>query len=150
MYVSVRQVFRLWFVPFYKAPVKLVTVLQLVQGQAHADGSFACRSLTDSNGKSKSSEDTSANHEDERNGEPDKPLYWIQSQNDLYQTTEWIKFIAPWGFGVLAVVLWQFFATTLCVLGVKAWNSVSWLRKEISTDGYEVFDNNDQPHLGDD
>lgn len=29
MYVSIRQVFAVWFVPFYRAPVKLVTVLKL-------------------------------------------------------------------------------------------------------------------------
>jgi hypothetical protein len=150
VYVSIGQISRLWFAPFYKARVRLVTVLQLVQGEAHADGSFAGRSLTDPNGKSKPTEETSADHGDEQNGEPEKSLYWIQCQNDLYQTTEWIKFIAPWGFGVLLVVLWQFFATILCVLGVTAWKSLFWLRMELSTEGCKIFDNDDHPRLGDD
>ncbi|KAF1809434.1 hypothetical protein P152DRAFT_476563 [Eremomyces bilateralis CBS 781.70] len=31
LYVTVHQIFRLWFVPFYKAPVTLVTVLDLAK-----------------------------------------------------------------------------------------------------------------------
>ncbi|KAF2495594.1 hypothetical protein BU16DRAFT_527387 [Lophium mytilinum] len=78
LYVSMSQVFKLFIVPFYKAPVSLVTVLQL---------------------------------------ERRDKKYYIASQNDLYQTDEFVKFVAPWG-GASLVRLWQLVATPFCVLGV--------------------------------
>jgi len=43
--------------------------------------------------------------------------YYIASQDDLYQTDEFIKFVVPWG-GAFAVQLFQLVATLFCVLGV--------------------------------
>ncbi|KAK4505685.1 hypothetical protein PRZ48_003650 [Zasmidium cellare] len=43
--------------------------------------------------------------------------YYIQSQNDLYQTDQFVKFFAPWGIGVTVVLLWHFWATFACVMG---------------------------------
>jgi len=48
--------------------------------------------------------------------------YYIQSQNDLYQTSEWIKFLIPWGIGALLMVIWQFLATLLCVFGTQCYS----------------------------
>ncbi|KAI9851609.1 MAG: hypothetical protein M1838_003203 [Thelocarpon superellum] len=47
----------------------------------------------------------------------DKPrqVYLIKSQNDLYQTTEFIKFFWPGGWVV--AMLWQYVATLLSILG---------------------------------
>lgn len=44
--------------------------------------------------------------------------YYIQSQNDLYQTDQFVKFLIPpsWIF----VWLWQFWATFFCFLGAAA------------------------------
>ena len=53
LYVQMHQLFKIWLIPGYSAPVSLVTVLQLVR----------------------------------RNG-----LYYIQSQHDLYQVNELVKF----------------------------------------------------------
>ncbi|KAF2807896.1 uncharacterized protein BDZ99DRAFT_68391 [Mytilinidion resinicola] len=78
LYVSISQVFKLFIIPFYKAPVSLVTLLQL---------------------------------------ERRDKKYYIANQNDLYQTDEFVKFVAPWG-GALLVQLWQLMATLFCVLGV--------------------------------
>lgn len=55
--------------------------------------------------------------------------YYIQSQNDLYQTSEWIKFLVPWGIGSLIMVLWQFCATFMCVMGVLAYDLIKTPRR---------------------
>ncbi|KAF2477971.1 uncharacterized protein BDR25DRAFT_179543, partial [Lindgomyces ingoldianus] len=81
LYVNISQVFRIWFIPFYRAPVSLVTVLQL-------------------------------NH-NKGNG-----LYYIHSQNDLYQVDQFVKFVAPGGWVI--VWMWQFLATLFCLLGAAA------------------------------
>src|SRR6202000_889733 len=75
---------------------------------------------------------------------------WIQSQNDLYQTTEWIKFLVPWGVGVLLLVLWQFYCTLLCVAGTKIYDALVWIPKKLDRRHLEVFnnDNRKHPHLG--
>ena len=44
--------------------------------------------------------------------------YYIQSQNDLYQTDEFVKFLIPPSW--ILVWLWQFWATFFCALGATA------------------------------
>lgn len=44
--------------------------------------------------------------------------YYIESQNDLYQVDQFVKFVAPGGW--VLVWLWQFWATVFCVLGTVA------------------------------
>lgn len=80
LYVNISQIFAVWFLPFYSAPVTLTTQLQLVR---------------------KSSD----------------RKYYIQSQNDLYQTDQFVRFVAPWGIGSTIVILWHFWATFFCVVG---------------------------------
>lgn len=41
LYVSLRQTFALWFIPLYKAPVRLVSVLQLTQGPSPESSSLS-------------------------------------------------------------------------------------------------------------
>lgn len=55
--------------------------------------------------------------------------YYIQSQNDLYQTSEWIKFLVPWGIGSLLMVVWQFVATFMCVVGTLAYDLIGTPRR---------------------
>lgn len=43
--------------------------------------------------------------------------YYIQSQNDLYQVDQFVKFFLPFGIGVAIVSFWHWFATLACVLG---------------------------------
>ncbi|EME86122.1 uncharacterized protein MYCFIDRAFT_101688, partial [Pseudocercospora fijiensis CIRAD86] len=50
-----------------------------------------------------------------RPAEPRK--YYIQSQNDLYQVDQFVKFFAPWDIGTTIVILWHFWATFFCVIG---------------------------------
>ncbi|KAK7180930.1 hypothetical protein DPSP01_000602 [Paraphaeosphaeria sporulosa] len=54
----------------------------------------------------------------------DDNKYYIQSQNDLYQTDEFVKFVIPpsWIF----VWLWQFWATFFCFLGAVALWPISY------------------------
>ncbi|KAL8800122.1 MAG: hypothetical protein Q9182_005395 [Xanthomendoza sp. 2 TL-2023] len=89
LYVNIHQVFRIWIVPFFNAPVSLVTVLKL------------------------------------------KALYFIQSQNDLYQVNEFSKFFSPFGIlsGLLLVA--QFVATALCILGATIFWPVSWVEQNV-------------------
>jgi hypothetical protein len=88
LYLNISQVFRIWFIPFYRAPVTLTTILHLLPGDAVAH----------------------TLHNDK---------YFIRSQEDLYQTDEWIKFILPFSLGVAVVRVWYMIATLFCIAGVK-------------------------------
>ena len=53
-----------------------------------------------------------------------KGKWYIQSQNDLYQTDQFIRFALPhfaWVF-----VLWQYFATLVCVVASYIFAPVTW------------------------
>ena len=50
-----------------------------------------------------------------------RDLYYIQSQDDLYQTSEFVKFVMPFGIGTAVVLFWHVFATVFSVLGVVFW-----------------------------
>ncbi|KAK1061897.1 hypothetical protein LTR74_010689 [Friedmanniomyces endolithicus] len=84
LYVSISQIFAIWFVPFHRSPVTLTTKLQLTR------------------------KPTSTRLATEK-------LY-IQSQEDLYQVDQLVRFFAPWGVGDAVVYLWQFIATMGCVV----------------------------------
>ena len=90
----------MWVLPFFSAPVSLVTVLQLVKVPSNK------------------SSDTN-------------PRYLIQSQNDLYQVNEFVKFISQ--FGVLSVLVFvlQFVATACCVLGAMVFWPISWVEQNV-------------------
>lgn len=94
LYVNISQIFRIWFVPFYRAPVTLTTVLHLVPGHdvAHT---------------------------------LDNDKYFIRSQEDLYQTDEWIKFLLPFHIGVTMVGIWQWIATLCCIVGANVFGPLS-------------------------
>ena len=91
LYVGITQVFAIWFVPFHSAKVNLTTVLQLQYGKS-LNRPYAASSSA-----------------------PNK--YYIQSQNDLYQVTEWLKFISIVGIATRLVMLWQWLATLACIVG---------------------------------
>lgn len=175
LYVSIHQNFKLWFVPFYNAPVKLVTVLQLSTDPdpepEHDDTSTihnligpvtieavveqdletsTGRNETNGKGKKKANQapPNSRRKPSWRQGNPysalaspdtpssrgidQKVKYFIHSQNDLYQTNEWIKFLVPWGVGAFLVIAWQFWATILCILGTMTYDAVTWVPRQLS------------------
>ncbi|KAK5052555.1 hypothetical protein LTR84_002420 [Exophiala bonariae] len=182
LYVSIHQNFKLWVVPFYNAPVKLVTVLQLVKGSTEPgpepsvvyDPVLSKGNNLDSITNSAmlpdyERADTTLNKTRKKvviisplnaqkkataipthnrfsvltsppspsptlassisGGDTSGEQYYIQSQNDLYQTSEWIKFLVPWGIGDLLMVLWQFLATFMCVLGALAYDLIDTPRR---------------------
>ncbi|KAF2240756.1 hypothetical protein BU26DRAFT_405687, partial [Trematosphaeria pertusa] len=96
LYVSIHQIFRIWVIPFYKAPVSLVSVLTLKHNRGDRK-------------------------------------YYIDSQNDLYQVDEFIKFVAPPGW--ILVWLWQFWSTFFCLLGAVALWPVSLIEELIWEEG---------------
>lgn len=94
------QLFTIWLVPFHVAPVTLTTVLDLTTDSGD-------RSLT--------------------NGE--KTLYYIQKQEDLYQPTQFVKFVLP-HIGNWIVVALHFFATLFCILGAWVLWPFIWLEEQ--------------------
>lgn len=106
-YVGIHQLFRIWAVPFWGgADVRLVTVLQLVREEGVVDGV-----------------DSGAGGEEGRK-------YRIQSQNDLYQVNEFVKFVSVFGLLSVGVYAWQLFATLLCVLGAGIGWPISWVEEK--------------------
>ncbi|KAF4511579.1 hypothetical protein G6O67_003361 [Ophiocordyceps sinensis] len=100
LFVSIRQTFAIWFIPFHKASVRLVTVLQLRQ-----------RPSQESSSSPEARESAAlAGPGQERN------RYFIASQEDLYTFNDCAQLLLP-GVGPFLWNLWQLFSTGLCVLG---------------------------------
>lgn len=106
LYVSIRQTFALWFVPFYRAPVRLVTVLHLTQRASwDSDETVARSSVTEGREPA-----ALAGPGQERS------KYFITSQEDLYPVSDCLQFLLP-GLGPLVWSVWQLFSTVICVFG---------------------------------
>jgi hypothetical protein len=108
LYVSLRQTFSVWFVPFYRAPVKLVTVLQLTQRSAW-DSSEPVASRAGSLVEGREPAALAGPGQE-------RARYYIASQDDLYQANECFQFLLP-GLGPLLWFVWQMWATGMCVAG---------------------------------
>ncbi len=100
LYVTIRQRFSVWAIPFYSVAVKLVTVLEVVK-QTSRDARAGAES------PELDAEDAS--------GAPAKERYFIASQEDLYQMNEALHFIMP-GFGRQVWTVWQLVSTVICVI----------------------------------
>ncbi|KAJ5190163.1 uncharacterized protein N7498_009148 [Penicillium cinerascens] len=100
LYVQMSQVFSIWIVPFHVASVTLTTVLDLTTDSKKASSS--------ANGA--------------------RPLYYISKQEDLYQTSEFAKFILP-HVGHWLVTSWHLIATLFCLLGVTLLWPMLWLEE---------------------
>lgn len=94
------QVFSIWIVPFHVASATLTTVLDLTTDSKKASSS--------ANGV--------------------RPLYYISKQEDLYQTSEFVKFILP-HVGHWLVISWHLTATLFCLLGVTLLWPMLWLEE---------------------
>ncbi|KAH0843972.1 hypothetical protein FOPE_09019 [Fonsecaea pedrosoi] len=151
LYVSIHQNFKLWVVPFYNAPVKLVTVLQLTTDPSPVPPEpKEAITMTELDNERDAPGSASVKFRKEADVDNDEVKYYIQSQNDLYQTTEFIKFLVPWGIGVFLVITWQFCATVLCVIGAKSYDFLLWVPQKLYRQTIEVFDDDEKahPHLG--
>jgi hypothetical protein len=63
--------------------------------------------------------------------------YFIRGQEDLYQVGEFLKFVVPFvGNGLW--MLWQLFATGLCVAGVLVFWPVTWVREYVVENAPEL------------
>ncbi|RHZ62566.1 uncharacterized protein CDV56_108084 [Aspergillus thermomutatus] len=100
LYITLSQIFSIWLVPFHVSPVKLTSVINLT---TNAGGQ---KPLT--------------------NG--DRTLHYIAKQEDLYQVSEWIKFLVP-HVGHLFVLAFQSFATLFCIVGVAIFYPIMWLEE---------------------
>ncbi|KAL9014467.1 MAG: hypothetical protein Q9173_000903 [Seirophora scorigena] len=122
LYVNIHQVFRLWIIPFFSAPVALTTVLKLVR-----DPPLPPQPLYSTPVNPNASRHGALN----RTTSSEKPLYYIQSQNDLYQVNEILKFFSQFGILSGLLLLWQFIATALCVLGATVFWPISWVEQNV-------------------
>lgn len=110
LYVTMSQVFSVWIFPFHVSPVTLTTVISLTTGKSKVPSSTSMSdavSSTPTNGHAPT-------------------LYYIARQDDLYPTTEWMKFLVP-HLGHWIVMAIHFFATLACIIGVYAWWPFMWL-----------------------
>lgn len=122
LYVNIHQVFRIWIVPFFSAPVSLVSVLKLVRHPSlPPQPSYSTPINPNDPQNSSLLESTSS----------EKPLYYIQSQNDLYQVNEFFKFFSQFGILSGLLLLWQFVATVLCILGATIFWPISWVEQNV-------------------
>ncbi|KAI4193517.1 MAG: hypothetical protein LQ346_003910 [Caloplaca aetnensis] len=121
LYVNIHQVFRIWIIPFFNAPVSLVTVLKLVRHP----------SLPPQPSYSTPINPNEQNWSLNKTASPEKPLYYIQSQNDLYQVNEFFKFFSQFGVLSTLLLLWQFLSTALCVAGTTVLWPVSWVEQNV-------------------
>ena len=100
LYIHMSQIFTIWIVPFHVAPVTLTTVLDLTTDASQSDVSAS----------------------------GDRTLYYISKQEDLYQTSEFVKFLVP-HVGNLIVRVWHLIATIFCLLGVTLLWPMLWLEE---------------------
>ncbi|KAK2841658.1 hypothetical protein FQN49_006034 [Arthroderma sp. PD_2] len=145
LYVTVSQIFRIFIIPFYTAPVTLTTVLQLTKSTTRAEQGSSSQQglkvpvveLTNSNtdllASPPGSISDSSTQGEELTVQPAKStrtLYYIASQNDLYQTNEYIKFVVPFGIGSSLVLFWHAFATVFCVVASFVFWPIAWAEDE--------------------
>ncbi|EED19060.1 conserved hypothetical protein [Talaromyces stipitatus ATCC 10500] len=121
LYVTISQIFSIFIIPFYLAPVTLTTVLTLTTDPNEYRGYLDFE---------RSGHDDQSSEETRVNGETTK--YWISSQEDLYQTTEFVKFFLPFGIGVFLVFVWHVFATAGCVVGSFILSPVTWAEEKFA------------------
>ncbi|GAB7349149.1 hypothetical protein MBLNU459_g8089t1 [Dothideomycetes sp. NU459] len=121
LYVGITQVFAIWAIPTHRSEVSLVTVLHLTRQTLPPSVDYS-----DNNNNNNKNGTTGEKSYAEVTATSNKVegKYYITSQNDLYQTDQFIKFVLPW-FS-LVVPLWQFFATLVCVVMSYLFYPVTW------------------------
>ncbi|KAH6898180.1 hypothetical protein B0T10DRAFT_577713 [Thelonectria olida] len=105
LYVSLRQTFSMWFIPLYKAPVRLVSVLQLTQQSPAPVEDFRHVATA------KSKENPKL-----KNPASKRPKYYIASQEDLYPETDRLQFLIP-GLGRCLWLMWCVWSFWVLALG---------------------------------
>ncbi|PGG96004.1 hypothetical protein AJ79_09771 [Helicocarpus griseus UAMH5409] len=142
LYVTVSQLFRIFIIPFYKANVRLTVVLTLTPSTTqtthagtptfiHPSAQPQTPTTTDTADHSLSSSWISASDPNNPDSSPNadstsRTLYYISAQEDLYQASEVIKFVLPFGIGLVVTFVWQCFSTFFCVFMAFLLAPVSW------------------------
>ncbi|OXV05853.1 hypothetical protein Egran_06380 [Elaphomyces granulatus] len=125
LYVTMSQCFSIIVIPFYVAPVTLTTILTLTTNPFDDSGRHRDYQQLPSEAHT-----TSTSRSENEDG--DRPQrYYIASQEDLYQTSEFVKFFLPYGIGVVLVMVWHAFSTAGCVLGAVFLWPVAWLEERM-------------------
>ncbi|PTB66144.1 hypothetical protein BBK36DRAFT_1168769 [Trichoderma citrinoviride] len=109
LYVSIRQTFSIWFIPLHSANVKLLSVLRLAQGSSSEPGQLSPPKYYAADGRGSAVSSALAGPGQER------LRYYIASQEDLYQTNDFVAFVVPY-LGPLLVLLWQLYSTGVTVV----------------------------------
>lgn len=120
LYVGITQVFAIWAIPTHRSEVSLVTVLHLTRQQFPPSVEYP------NNG---AGEGEKSYAEVVESGDKGKGKWYITSQNDLYQTDQFIKFVLPWL--AFLVPLWQIIATLVCVVMSYVFYPVTWLEENV-------------------
>ncbi|TFA98000.1 hypothetical protein CCMA1212_010237 [Trichoderma ghanense] len=107
LYVSIRQTFSIWFVPLHSSNVKLLSVLRLAQGSSSEPGQLSPPKYTTADGRGAVSSALAGPGQE-------RLRYYIASQEDLYQTNDFVAFVVPY-LGPLLVLLWQLYSTAVTV-----------------------------------
>lgn len=116
LYATISQTFTLTLfglVPIYVAPLTLTSVLTLT-------------TTRDNNGNAIIDNTSPLSPKPRARSRGSTVRYYITSQEDLYQTSEFIKFLLPWGIGSLMMLGWHVFATAVCVVVALVLWPVSW------------------------
>ncbi|KAK3897904.1 hypothetical protein C8A05DRAFT_19424 [Staphylotrichum tortipilum] len=126
IYLSIFQVFSIWFIPFHRAPVRLVTVLHLAPSSSSPGGGgtpppppydAAQEKLhAVQEGAEPSYAAVTAGEASAGSGSSAPTRYVITKQQDLYQVNEFLKFVAMTPGSAVAGFL-QLLATLLCLAG---------------------------------
>jgi len=131
LYVSLRQIFRIWLIPGYSAPVALVTVLKLVPSPPASTSKYP---LPSPSSPTPSPSNPAVSNTPATLSQPAhraKTTYLIASQNDLYQVNEFVTFWSPLRVLWVAVLALQWMATAACVLGTVLGAPVSWAEENV-------------------
>lgn len=105
LFLQLHQIFHLFFVPFFAPTVNLTTILHLTPSTPRVSG---CHSTGSSEGRRRTK-------------------YLIKHQEDLYQSTEIVKFFWPGGTKIIG--FWRLVATVLCILGAMVFAPMTWMEE---------------------
>lgn len=140
IYLDIRQIFAIWFVPMYSAHVRLVTVLDLVSNE-DPDYHDPIDRILKQEDVSEADEKKALQHQPSTSTNIDhhNSRKWkIQKQEDLYQVNEFLKFT---GTSLLAYAwaLFQLGASLVCVFMALFVRLSPWaFQKEPARGGIEV------------
>ncbi|KAL2189720.1 hypothetical protein L209DRAFT_722611 [Thermothelomyces heterothallicus CBS 203.75] len=131
LYLTIFQVFSIWFIPFHRAPVRLVSVLHLTPSSARSEAATpsppppydaaqekrqAVQEGAEPSYAAVTAGDAPASDAASSSAAGPPTRYVIDRQQDLYQVNEFLRFVALQP-GSAAAGFLQLVATLMCLLG---------------------------------